>query len=226
MLTLLEPDHSQCCLNRTGYKTRVACVLTSVLVHLFRGSLSVAEGYNETYHYPNAGSLAFVLATSLYAMTLCLHPKSLCIRSSAVQSVFKVLLVLIISNILLVAVWQQLVNLTVEVVLLFHDILHFFDLPAAFLIDNLVSYYLGHVEAFVILAWVLRNLVSSEDSEQEDLSFQDTSTVELSSLDERLPSLSSGSEGTWYDTYFLRSNDASDVSSREYLMYNDSDSGL
>lgn len=210
MLTLRDGDHSQCCLNRTGLKTKVACILSSVLFHLIRGSLN--EDYNEMYNYPNIGSLAFVLATTLYSMTLCLHPKSLCIRYRPVQSIFKVILVIIISNGLLVVGWQQLINLTVEGILCLHDLLLFLNLPCPFLVNHMVAYYVGHLEAFLILGWVSRILVAPASQDVPSLDELTTSSLDASVED---PYSISGSEGMSYDSYFYRNE--SDISSRESL---------
>ncbi|KAI5698831.1 uncharacterized protein LOC113473803 [Diaphorina citri] len=202
MLVFRDDDHSQCCLNRTGLKTRIAIVVSSLAVHILRGSLfTVPEDYNAIYDYPNLGSLAFVLAMSLYSMTLCLHPKSLCIQSEAAQCVFKIILVILITNVLLVFVWQILINLTVELVLILHDILLYLNLPSRFLIDYMVSYYLGHVEALVILGWVVSSLFTTDAM----TSSGDESSADLTLLDDEeaipTPSASSGSL-TSLDSYY------------------------
>lgn len=178
---MTNEDISQCCLNRTGPKTRAACILTPVFMHLLRGSLNMSEGYNEIYNYPNLGSTAFVLATSLYIMSLCLHPKSLCIHNSTMQSIYKVMLVLIIANIFLVMVWQQMINLTVEIILCLHDILFYLRLPCRYLVKYKVAYYLGHLEALIFLGWVLRSVPVLKTFTPEDDVADDSVSVQSSS---------------------------------------------
>ncbi|XP_026688579.1 uncharacterized protein LOC113473012, partial [Diaphorina citri] len=112
-------DCPRCCIDQTGTGTKILAVATSLAIHFLLGSLyNYPEDFNVRFNYPNLGSSLFVLSIALYCVSRSLHPKFLCIKSSVAQSVYKILTVTLFTNVLLVAIWQQIVNLTVEIALI------------------------------------------------------------------------------------------------------------
>ncbi|KAL1465457.1 hypothetical protein WDU94_005030 [Cyamophila willieti] len=152
-------DQRVCCIDKTGWKTKLACVVVALACHLFIGSLFnyPQDDFNQRFHYPNLGSSLFVLSVALYCIARSLHPKSLCIHSGILQTIYKVLMVIIISNVLLVAIWQPLVSLTIEFILILHDMLNFCNLPCGILVER-TGCYLSHLIGFLMLVWVLTNM--------------------------------------------------------------------
>jgi hypothetical protein len=151
--------HRTCCVDRTGLKTKISCVVLTLVCHFLIGSLFSypADDSNLRFQYPNLGSSLFVLSVSLYCTSRSLHPKFLCIQSGYLQTIYKILMVIIITNILLVAVWQQLVSLAIEFVLILHDIFKYCRLPCGYLVATL-GCYLSHMMGMLMLLWVLTNI--------------------------------------------------------------------
>uniref|UniRef100_A0A8D8RC34 Uncharacterized protein n=1 Tax=Cacopsylla melanoneura TaxID=428564 RepID=A0A8D8RC34_9HEMI len=152
-------DHRVCCIDKTGWKTKLACVLVTLACHFFVGSLFnyPQDDFNQRYHYPNLGSTMFVLAVALYCTARRLHPASLCIHSGILQSIYKVLTVIIVTNLLLIAVWQPLISLTAVFNLFLHTVFSFCDLPVGLFAER-TRCYLSHLIGFLILVWVLTNM--------------------------------------------------------------------
>ncbi|KAI5713269.1 hypothetical protein M8J76_014948 [Diaphorina citri] len=151
-------DCPRCCIDQTGTGTKILAVATSLAIHFLLGSLyNYPEDFNVRFNYPNLGSSLFVLSIALYCVSRSLHPKFLCIKSGVAQSVYKILTVTLFTNVLLVAIWQQIVNLTVEIALIVHDILIYFNQPHASWLKYLPC-YLSHLIGFQILAWIVSNM--------------------------------------------------------------------
>lgn len=152
-------------------KTKMACVLAALGCHILLGSLCnyPADDYNMRFHYPNLGSSLFVLSVALYCTARSLHPRSLCIKRGIFQTMYKVLMVIIITNALLTIVWQPLVSLAIEFVLLLHDALAYYDLPGGNLLKK-SGCYLAHligIGMFVLVSTNSRSLLNMNEKRKD-----------------------------------------------------------
>lgn len=153
------PAQRTCCIDKTGLKTKVASILATLCCHFLLGSLYnyPEEEHNQKFQYPNLGSSLFVLSVALYCTARTMHPKFLCIQSSVLQTIFRILLVIIITNALLVIVWQQMVCILHEMTILLQDALCFCHLPCGHVVRS-SGCYLVHLTGFLTLVLVLTNV--------------------------------------------------------------------
>lgn len=158
---------------RGSFKTNLLSVIFAATSHYIYGIFFNYEaGANLRYGYLNVGSMCFVIATALYLIRLDLTLKRLPIESRTwMYSVYKTLAVIFLTHWLLEGIWQQLANLTWELVFIgkeFLDMLHHETRNAVFqhlssVITMKMTIYVTYVEGAVILLIVLMNPNTTQD---------------------------------------------------------------
>lgn len=158
---------------RNSFKTNLLSVIFSAASHYIYGIFFNANAtVNHRYEYPNIGSMCFVIATALYLIRLDLTLKRLPVESRTWKySVYKILAVVFLTHLILEGIWQQLVNLTWELVFIGKELLEmlhhetriavFQHLSSA--ITMKTAMYFTYVEGIVILMIVLLNPNTSQD---------------------------------------------------------------
>lgn len=142
------------CEDKTGLFTSSMALVVTCLIHFTMGTLFNYPEDNT--RFPTLGSTLFIFATSIYTLSRRLMPCSLYIRSGTLQSICKILIVIFISNVLLVGIWIQIENLTVELSYIVHDMLVFLNICATWI--RYIPCVLSNIMGAVILLWVIMEI--------------------------------------------------------------------